>query len=94
MADKITLTKKSSDKMYDHPRNPSINKAFSDRPTNKQSYGLSSKASSQALPEAITYILMKEKFEEIYKHIEKISIKDEQLLVKINKIQKQELEAY
>jgi hypothetical protein len=59
MADKISLNKKLSDKMPEHVRNPSMSKAFSDRPTNKQSYGLSSKGSSQALPEAITYILMK-----------------------------------
>ncbi len=59
------------------------NRAYSDRPTRKGEAEMGNK--TRAIPETLTYLLMKEKFEQIYKHIERISLKDEQMASKIER---------
>jgi hypothetical protein len=46
---------------------------------------MANKSCSRAVPETLTFLLMKEKFEQIYKHIERISLKEEQIVIKIDR---------
>jgi hypothetical protein len=46
---------------------------------------MANKSCSRVVPETLTFLLMKEKFEQIYKHIERISLKEEQIVIKIDR---------
>jgi hypothetical protein len=54
-------------------------KTMSDRPTRKSDHTrVRGKSTPDSIPEVVTYLLMKEKFEQIYKRIEKITTKEDQ----------------
>jgi hypothetical protein len=59
------------------------NRAYSDRPKRKGEAEMGNK--TRVIPETLTYLLMKEKFEQIYKHIERISLKDDQIVIKVER---------
>jgi hypothetical protein len=61
----------------------SAHRAFSERPKRRAEAELATRSCSRPLPETLTYLLMKEKFEQIYRHIERISLGDEQPLLKL-----------
>ena len=73
-----------------------VPRTLSEKPKRKGDVDMTHKSCSKAVPETLTFLLMKEKFEQIYKHIERISLKEEQIAVKIERkeyeISRKELE--
>ena len=61
----------------------SAHRAFSERPKRRAEAEIASRGCLRPLPETLTYLLMKEKFEQIYRHIERISLGEEQPVVKL-----------
>ena len=80
MTDRASILHKLKEKNGESTNKETV-KAFSERPRKKNETGWAGKA-NESIPEAIGYIVMKEKFEQMYRHIERLTLQHDQLLVK------------
>ncbi len=79
MIDKSCVLTKLKDKHVSLMHREPI-KSFSERPRKKEEGGWAGKG-QESIPEAIGYMVMKEKFDSMYRHIERLTMQQE-LLVK------------
>ena len=71
-----TGTQRTSSSGRECATSPAVHRAFSERPKGRAEAEWASRGGSRAIPETLTYLLMKDKFERIYRDIERIALKD------------------